>query len=533
MEDNMEIITEANENDAQNAEQVAQAQKALEKETQKAVKEQKKAKKAEKKAKKAEKKAKRAEKKAKRDARKAEKKAKKAEKKANSGEGNGGKKSAGRLSVVILSIVCVLLIVAVGGLGYIMYKENKKNADELEKLSATVATLQVANAEYKEQIEELEEEVDELDDFRDDFEDMVGEDYEQEASSENDVTIGGMYRIESTEHLSDAYLSGDLSSLTEDERETVELAAAVIDEVITDDMTDYEKELAIYDWMYENITCSDGITSVIPILGDGVDNPQGVLKSGEAVCVGFATTFRFFMQMLDIECMVVHDVYLSHSWNLVNIEGGWYHCDLYMDNGSTKYASFNMTDDICYQSHEWDMEFFPNAVSTEYCYIMQSAVEFVDLETSAKEIREMLEARKTAVLSYKVVGDTYNDIEELDALLYEIDSLLMGTELGENGWLYWEYYALDEESMLFTISYEYYDWEEDDWEDDDWEDDWGDDYEVDYDKVYDVMEDVFGDFAESNGGVSYDDFDEDYYEDYDGDIDISDIELDNTTVWDR
>ena len=318
MEENKEIIMEVNENASQSAEQIAQAQKALEKETKKAVKEQKKAKKAEKKAKKAEKKAKKAEKKAKRDAKKAEKKAKKA----GSGDGNCGKKAAGRLSVVILSFICILLIVAVGGLGYIMYKENKKNSEELEKLSATVETLQVANAEYKEQIEELEEEVDELDDFIDEYADMYGDYYEMEASSENDVTIGGMYKIESTEHLSDAYLAGDLSSLTDAERETVERAAEIIDEVITDDMTDYEKEMAIYDWIYENITCSDGITSLIPILGDGVDNPQGVLKSGEAVCVGFATTFRLFMQMLDIECMVVHDVYLSHSLNLVNIEGG-------------------------------------------------------------------------------------------------------------------------------------------------------------------------------------------------------------------
>ncbi len=494
MEENKEIITETNEVTAQSEEQIEQAKKTLEEETKKAVKEQEKA------------------------------------KKANSGDGSNGKKSAGRLSVVILSIICVLLIASVFGLGYIMYKENKKHDDELEKLSAALATLQVANAEYKETIEELEEEVDELDDFRDDIEDMMGEgygDYEEEASSENDVTIGGMYKIESTEHLSDAYLNGDLSSLTDAERETVERAAEIIDEVITDDMTDYEKEVAIYDWIYENITCSDGITSVIPILGDGVDNPQGVLKSGEAVCVGFATTFRLFMQMLDIECMVVHDVYLSHSWNLVNIEGGWYHCDLYMDNGSTKYASFNMTDDICLQSHDWDMEFFPNAESTEYCYLMQNSKDFVDLETCAKELREIIENRETAIVAYKLDGDSYEELVALDALLNEIDSMLYETELSENAWLYWESSELDGDCILFMVSYEYYEWDEDDWEDD-WGDDWEDDYEADYDEIYDVMDDVFGDFVESNGGASYD---EDYEDFYDEDFDISDIEVEDRIEW--
>ena len=85
--------------------------------------------------------------------------------------------------------------------------------------------------------------------------------------------------------------------------------------------------------------------------------PYGVLEYGAAVCVGFATTFRLFMQMMDIDCMVVHNSY--HSWNLVNLDGDWYHTDIYSDVGRGNYANFNMTDEMCSNGHNWDNNLLP------------------------------------------------------------------------------------------------------------------------------------------------------------------------------
>ena len=66
---------------------------------------------------------------------------------------------------------------------------------------------------------------------------------------EDDVTIMGDYVIRSTLPISDAYKSGDDSKLDSKEKETLEMASAVLDEIVTEDMTDYEKELAVYEWM--------------------------------------------------------------------------------------------------------------------------------------------------------------------------------------------------------------------------------------------------------------------------------------------
>ncbi len=114
-------------------------------------------------------------------------------------------------------------------------------------------------------------------------------------AQENDVLIANEYEIKSTEQISDAYKTGNAQGLSDKDRATLDVASAVLDKVINDGMSDYEKEVGVY--------------------------PYGVLKYHNAVCVGYATTFRLFMQMMDSECMVVHNSERYHSWNLVKLDG--------------------------------------------------------------------------------------------------------------------------------------------------------------------------------------------------------------------
>lgn len=48
------------------------------------------------------------------------------------------------------------------------------------------------------------------------------------------------------------------------------------------------------------------------------------------------------MQMMDIECKVVHTTDRIHSWDEVKLDGEWYHTDIYSDAGSPNYSHFNM-----------------------------------------------------------------------------------------------------------------------------------------------------------------------------------------------
>ena len=219
----------------------------------------------------------------------------------------------------------------------------------------------------------------------------------QDVDQEDDVTIAGQYVIKSTLPISEAYRSGDTSALNDNEKETLDLAKAVLDEIITDGMTDFEKEKAVYEWLTSSLTNSTGILTVIPTNNGDNDNPHDVLKYHSAVCVGYATTFRMFMQMLGIECKVIHSSDLIHSWDLVKLDDGWYHTDCYMDNETKNYRNFNMDDNRCSSGHDWTREYFPAANGKKYNYIFSICEELDSIYDIPQWLVKAIDENKTIV----------------------------------------------------------------------------------------------------------------------------------------
>lgn len=217
---------------------------------------------------------------------------------------------------------------------------------------------------------------------------------EAEQTKEDGVTILNQYQIRSTLPISDAYRTGKTDRLSEKEKETLAMASAVLEEIITDGMTPYEKEKAVYDWMVTKLRYDTGALQVVPNTTADSDNPYGTLKYHNAVCVGYATTFRLFMQMLDIPCMVVHNKDAFHSWNLVQLDGEWYHVDVYSDEGAASYGNFNMNDEIAAANHDWDREFFPAATSLAYNYGYQNRVTVEDVYQVPQLVRQAMEERQ-------------------------------------------------------------------------------------------------------------------------------------------
>ncbi len=250
----------------------------------------------------------------------------------------------------------------------------------------------------------------------------IGEDgMEIHAVSEDDVTIGGQYHIRSTVKISDAYKSGDTSALSTEEKETLTMASDLLKSIIKDGMSDYEKEKAVYEWMVKNLEVDSGMMLVISTAAANADTPYGVLKAKKGVCVGFATTFRLLMQMMNIECKVVHDAGLGHSWDIAKIDGHWYHTDIYSDLGEASYRNFNMSDAMCAAGHTWDQEFFPKADSLEYNPVYRSRITVSDVYEMPALIRKAMEKKKT--IQCYVLDHASSDTEQtaLKNMLYAIE----------------------------------------------------------------------------------------------------------------
>lgn len=270
---------------------------------------------------------------------------------------------------------------------------------------------------------------------------------------EDNVMIAEQYEIVSTLSISDAYKNGDASALTDKQKETLDMASAILDEIITEDMTPYDKEYAVYDWMVRNLSEDNGLLVVIPTTQADCDNPYGVLKYHNAVCVGYATTFRMFMQMLDIPCMVVHNTEKYHSWDLVQLDGEWYHTDVYSGSSQEEFAYFNMSDrQLAANGQSWDTDFFPAADALTYNYLYRNRIELDSVYDLAGEAAKLVGSDKNTSAAYVIKGLDEHSAQIAANLLERISEKMEYGEIA-NGWLYYEFMPVGSEEFLLSVTF--------------------------------------------------------------------------------
>ena len=138
-----------------------------------------------------------------------------------------------------------------------------------------------------------------------------------------------------TAPISDAYISGDMSQLSYFDKSIYDKASEVISEIIDINMTDYDKELAIHDYITTSTEYDKKALGVFEDMSENADNPYGVLVNHSATCAGYTTTFKMFMDMLKIPNKLIsakdsdND---DHAWNMVELEGEWYYVDVTWDD---------------------------------------------------------------------------------------------------------------------------------------------------------------------------------------------------------
>ncbi|MGN0632255.1 MAG: transglutaminase domain-containing protein [Oscillospiraceae bacterium] len=204
-----------------------------------------------------------------------------------------------------------------------------------------------------------------------------------------------------------AYHANDPSGLEGIDAEIYDKACEIIGEIITDDMTDYEKELAVHDYIVYNCTYDKGALAAIPIHSENCDNPYGALINESAICLGYTTTFRLFMGMLGIPCGTVHSTDTDgdeHAWNTVQLDGSWYYVDVTWDDpvpdhdGRLIYHTyFNVTRDKIAEEHILP-ENAPETDSIKYSYPNQSAVYVSDMEQLKQAISDAAERKANSAV---------------------------------------------------------------------------------------------------------------------------------------
>lgn len=106
-------------------------------------------------------------------------------------------------------------------------------------------------------------------------------------------------------------------------------AKSVLNSIIDDGMTDFEKLLAIYDWIVMNVAYDNEVDVGRVDYSDRAFYIEGALLDGVAVCDGISKTFALLASMESIHTYRVFGNAggVSHAWNAVVVDGNVYYVD--------------------------------------------------------------------------------------------------------------------------------------------------------------------------------------------------------------
>lgn len=145
--------------------------------------------------------------------------------------------------------------------------------------------------------------------------------------------------------------------------ETIDLLAdKVLAEIITDDMSQYDKLVAIYNWVRGNVGYINHSDK-----GDWVKAAYEGLALGQGDCYVFACVAKELLTRAGINNMDIEKIpaKTSHYWNLVDIGEGWYHYDTCPRKDKSVFCYVSDADLMEYSnshnlSHNYDKTIYTN-----------------------------------------------------------------------------------------------------------------------------------------------------------------------------
>lgn len=189
----------------------------------------------------------------------------------------------------------------------------------------------------------------------------------------------------------------------------------ILDSQISPSMSDYEKELALHDYLVTHCKYSK-ITSKPP--ESDIYRAYGALVDGDAVCNGYAEALQLLFMCAGIKSQFVTGTAdgIDHAWNLVELDGKWYHVDATWDDPipdqgeDTLHPYFNVTDEIMEESHMWNKEDYPVADGMDYNYYIQNGAYFKNFDDYKTQAYDVMV--RNGIERYEAVIENYTEREE-------------------------------------------------------------------------------------------------------------------------
>lgn len=189
-------------------------------------------------------------------------------------------------------------------------------------------------------------------------------------------------------------------------------------------MNEAEKELYIHDFICANVHY------------DKLKKPYsheiiGALGNGVAVCEGIAKAVKILCDNLGIWCIVAlseanpeKGIKYRHAWNVIKINGKYYHLDATFDNtlgkaGVTRYDYFNLCDKQLFRDHEPVIWKIPECTDGGSSYYQVKKISFTKMEEVKKRALQAAKKKKPFLFHWRGGYMPREILEELLKLLKE------------------------------------------------------------------------------------------------------------------
>ncbi len=195
------------------------------------------------------------------------------------------------------------------------------------------------------------------------------------------------------------------------------------------DATDFEKAQALHDYLVRTCAYDNNVAGT-----DAATSPSrtayGALVKGRAVCQGYTLAYKLLLSRAGIPAIYVVSDSMNHSWNMVELDGSWYHVDATWDDPLYEDESGQAADGgfDAEVSHEFFLRSDASFTALEY-HDWRAAYKTPEKDYPLRNYKEHKGKASGATVSARLSGETrYDTMEKISAAGFDsADSVILAS----------------------------------------------------------------------------------------------------------
>jgi transglutaminase-like putative cysteine protease len=189
------------------------------------------------------------------------------------------------------------------------------------------------------------------------------------------------------------------STLSMAEESVLQLAAQHVQKLVRPSMSEFEKLLAIHDYLVQHSRYKES----------GGNTVEHLLREGCGSCEAYSSTLYLMLEIAGVPVRVVTgDADGPHAWNLVCIDKEWYHVDAtwndpVVGDGSREilsHAYFCLSDAEMARSHKWNRSAYPASGTQTASYYRRKDIYFTSFDAFLRAALKAYSCGKSSFEGY-------------------------------------------------------------------------------------------------------------------------------------